>query len=251
MDVWQVALSAKVVPVHRSGQSAERRTQSSRIPILEIPPNCSLPPLEWGLGSVPPRWRSGAPWIRNQGLYRRSGDGTNAGDRRQPNLPFPSPSSKAHLKSGSFPPPELPGFVGTTTLSDSRPVHRHYSMLKARPSTVTGLPRLPALPFQRAMPTTPVNHKAHMSIASLSARPSPPFDRVGVHIVTFEACSGFTQDAARWIARPPKATFVTRLRSVRLLVQTARQLPDQSTTLWVDSSSTGNTRHRGAPKALT
>src|SRR6476620_7571603 len=90
-----------------------------------------------------------------------------------------------------------------------------------------------------------------MSIASLSARPSPPYDRVGVHIVTFEACSGFTHVIARWIARPPKAAFVTRLRSVRLLVQTARQLPDQSTTLWVDPSSTGNTRRRGAPEGFT
>src|ERR1700690_1373483 len=89
-----------------------------------------------------------------------------------------------------------------------------------------------------------------MSIASLSARPSPPYDRVGAHIVTFEACSGFTHVIARWIARPPKAAFVTRLRSVRLLVQTARQLPDQSTTLWVDPSSTGNTRRRGAPYGL-
>src|SRR6478609_1459240 len=88
-----------------------------------------------------------------------------------------------------------------------------------------------------------------MSIASLSARPSPPYDRVGVHIVTFEACSGFTHVIARWIARPPKAAFVTRLRSVRLLVQTARQLPDQSTTLWVDPSSTGNTRHRAHRRA--
>src|SRR6266403_2260501 len=56
-----------------------------------------------------------------------------------------------------------------------------------------------------------------------------------------------TRITARWIARPPRATFVTRLRSVRLLVQIARQLPDQSTTLWVDSTSTGNTRRRGAP----
>ena len=32
-----------------------------------------------------------------------------------------------------------------------------YSMLKARPSIEMGLPRLPALPFQRAMPITPVN----------------------------------------------------------------------------------------------
>src|ERR1700730_14674217 len=53
-----------------------------------------------------------------------------------------------------------------------------------------------------------------------------------------EACSG-THVTARWIARPPNAAFVTRLRSVRLLVQTARQLPDQSTTLWVMSISMG------------
>jgi hypothetical protein len=45
---------------------------------------------------------------------------------------------------------------------------------------------------------------------------------------------------ARWIAQPPRATFVTRLRSVRLLVQTARQLPDESTILWVDPSYGGN-----------
>ena len=31
-----------------------------------------------------------------------------------------SPSSKAHQKSGSFPPPALPGFIGRMTLSDSR-----------------------------------------------------------------------------------------------------------------------------------
>ncbi len=86
-----------------------------------------------------------------------------------------------------------------------------------------------------------------MSIASLFARPSPPYVRVGIHIVTFEACSGFTHVTARWIARPPRAAFVTRLQSVRLLVQTARQLPDQSTTIRVESSSTGDTRLRGAP----
>ena len=86
-----------------------------------------------------------------------------------------------------------------------------------------------------------------MSIASLSAQPSPPYDRVGVRFVTFEASPGFTRVTARWIARPPEAAFVTRLQSVRLLVQTARQLPDQSTIIWVEPSSTGDTRRRGAP----
>src|SRR5215813_2679875 len=43
--------------------------------------------------------------------------------------------------------------------------------------------------------------------------PSPLFRRVGVHDFTFEACSGFTRVTACWIAQPPVAAFVTRLRS--------------------------------------
>src|SRR6266849_3552016 len=44
----------------------------------------------------------------------------------------------------------------------------------------------------------------------------------------------------------PQATFVTRLQPVQLPAQAARQLPDQSTTLRVDSSSTDDSRLRGA-----
>ncbi len=60
------------------------------------------------------------------------------------------------------------------------------------------------------------------------ARPSPYLRRVGVRDFTFEACSGFTRITARWIAQPPKAAFVTGLRSIRLPGQTACQLPDQT-----------------------
>src|SRR5215469_18439976 len=77
-------------------------------------------------------------------------------------------------------------------------------------------------------------------------QPSPNGRRVGIRIVTFEACSGFTRVTARRIAQPPKATFVTRLQPYRLPGRVARQLPDQSTTLWVDSSSTDDSRLRGA-----
>ena len=69
---------------------------------------------------------------------------------------------------------------------------------------------------------------------------------VGIRIVAFEACSGFTHVTARRIAQPPKAAFVTRLQPCRLPGRTARQLPDQSTTLWVESSSTSDPRLRGA-----
>ena len=77
-------------------------------------------------------------------------------------------------------------------------------------------------------------------------QPSPNGRRVGIRIVTFEACSGFTQITARRIAQPPKATFVTRLQPGRLPDQAARQLPDLSTTIRVEPSSTGDPRLRGA-----
>ena len=77
-------------------------------------------------------------------------------------------------------------------------------------------------------------------------QPSPNGRRVGIRIVTFEACSGFTHVTARRIAQPPKAAFVARLRPVRLPDQAARQLPDQSTTIRVESSSTDDSRLRGA-----
>jgi hypothetical protein len=48
----------------------------------------------------------------------------------------------------------------------------------------------------------------------------------------------------------PTAAFVTRLRSSRSPDQTARQLPEQSTSPWVEPPSTGETRHRGALRNL-
>ncbi len=85
-----------------------------------------------------------------------------------------------------------------------------------------------------------------MSIASLLMQPSPNGRRVGIRIDTFEACSGFTRVTARRIAQPPKATFVTRLQPGRLPDKAARQLPDLSTSIRVEPSSTGDPRLRGA-----
>ena len=88
--------------------------------------------------------------------------------------------------------------------------------------------------------------RVRVSITSPLVQPSPNGRRVGIRIVTFEACSGFTRVTARRIAQPPKATFVTRLQPSQLPGQAARQLPDQSTTLRVESSSTDDSRLRGA-----
>jgi len=69
---------------------------------------------------------------------------------------------------------------------------------------------------------------------------------IGIRIVTFEACSGFTRVTARRIAQPPKVTFVTRLQSRQLPSETARQLPDLSTIIRVEPSSTSDSRLQGA-----
>ena len=119
--------------------------------------------------------------------------------------------------------------------------------LRTLPSPLTGLPRLPEPPFRRAVPTTPADRAgAHVDCFPRSLEPSPSGRWVGIRIVTFEACSGFTHVTARRIAQPPKATFVTRLQPSRLPSQAARQLPDLSTILRVESSSTGVSRLRGA-----
>src|SRR5438270_9915086 len=80
--------------------------------------------------------------------------------------------------------------------------------------------------------------RVRVSIASPLMQPSPNGRRVGIRIVTIEACSGFTRVTARRIAQPPKATFVARLRPGQLPARATRQLPDLSTIIRVESSST-------------
>jgi hypothetical protein len=72
-------------------------------------------------------------------------------------ITMPSPSSEAHQKSGPFPPPALPGLNSTMALSDTRRHRCLFATLRPRPSCRTGLRRLPAPPFQRAVPSTPAD----------------------------------------------------------------------------------------------
>ena len=85
-----------------------------------------------------------------------------------------------------------------------------------------------------------------LSITSPLMLPSPNLRRVSICIITYEDCSGFTLATARWIAQPPKAAFVTRLRPGQLPGKVARQLPDLSTIIRVEPPSNGVTRLRGA-----
>jgi hypothetical protein len=89
--------------------------------------------------------------------------------------------------------------------------------------------------------------RARVSITSPLVQHSPNGRRVCIRIVTFEACSGFTRVTAGRIAQPPKVTFVTRLQPGQLPDQAARQLPDLSTIIRVEPSSTDDSRLQGAP----
>src|SRR6202140_2325625 len=157
-----------------------------------------------------------------------------------------SPSSKAHQKSGPFPQPALPGFNGHTTPSDSRHGRRLSRRRGRYPRPWRVSPDYPNHLSDVPCPLPRRIERVRVSIASPLIQPSPNGRRVGIRIVTFEACSGFTHVTARRIAQPPKAAFVTRLQPCRLPGRTARQLPDQSTTLWMESSSTSDPRLRGA-----
>src|SRR5262249_7873058 len=59
--------------------------------------------------------------------------------------------------------------------------------------------------------------------------------RVGVHIVTFEACSSFTRVTACKVAHLPFVGFIARLRPSRLPGSGARKLPSSTNNLlgWV------------------
>jgi hypothetical protein len=71
--------------------------------------------------------------------------------------------------------------------------------------------------------------------SSLSVLPSPFYWRVGVLIVTFEACSSFTRVTACRVAHPPYAGFIARLRPGRFPGSGARKLPSSTNNLlgWV------------------
>src|SRR5271165_2122425 len=137
---------------------------------------------------------------------------------------------QTHQKSGSFPPPELPGFSGTTTPSDSRSDRCLTAPLRPLPPSGTDLPRLRDPLSRRAVPIIPADRSR--CICRLLPRivlPSPNSGRVGVHNFPFEACSGFTHVTARRFARPPKAAFVAGLRYGQLPDRAACQLPGQPT----------------------
>src|SRR5262245_48981932 len=121
------------------------------------------------------------------------------------------------------------------------------AMLRPLPSLTTGLPRLPEPPYRRAGPTTPADRAGARVDLLPHSRGLPKMAGGSASALSLSrpAQASLTLRPAGSLSRP-KATFVTRLQPCRLPDRAARQLPDQSTTLRVDSSSPDDPRLRGA-----
>jgi len=111
-------------------------------------------------------------------------------------------------------------------LSDSRPDRHPKDAADGATVARIGPPPITRITFPTCRAHYPADRNGCVCrLLPHPARPSPYSRRVGIRDFTFEACSGFTHITARWIAQPPKAAFVTRLRPGRLPDQAARQLP--------------------------
>ena len=131
------------------------------------------------------------------------------------------------LPSGAAPPPEV--------------------TLRPLPSPATGLPRLPVSPSLRAVPTTPADRNGCIRrLLPRSTRPSPNLRRVGVHIFTFEACSGFTRVRPARSLNRPRRPLSQGFSPAGYPTRPPVSYQIKPTTVWVDPSSTGVTRRRGA-----
>ena len=107
-------------------------------------------------------------------------------------LPAPFPDQ------GSFPPPALPGFIGTTTLSATPGgrfrASRHHRWPAPPASHPKGLPVLHTTPLSHMPSPLPRRNRWVLYVVRFPQRrrPSPKFGRVGFRIALFEACSAFT-----------------------------------------------------------
>ena len=130
-------------------------------------------------------------------------------------------------------------------LSDSQTGRHPFRRRSGRdPQPIPSLPHSLRSPSLHAVLNTPVDRircslvgelRDPARVSSLSVQPSPLSGRVGVHIVTFEACSSFTRVTAYTVAHPPFVGFIARLRPDRFLGSGARKLPSSTNNLlgWV------------------
>ena len=129
----------------------------------------------------------------------------------------------------------------------SRRWEARWNKWKGQPSPATGLPRLPVSPSLRAVPTAPADRNGCIRrLLPRSTRPSPNLRRVGVHIFTFEACSGFTRVRPARALNRPRRPLSQGFGPAGYPTRPPVSYQIKPTTVWVDPSANGVTRRRGA-----
>ena len=158
-----------------------------------------------------------------------------------------SAPSKAHQKSGPFPPLALPSLGSTYD-----PVRRPRGPSSNDVGGATSVPHGPPPITRLTLPTCRAHYpdgpeRVRLSVASPLHSGLPRYSGGSASMTSLSrpAQASLTLRPAGLLNRP-KAAFVTRLRPARLPDQAARQLPGLPTTLRMDPSSTGEPRRWGA-----
>src|SRR5260221_12569369 len=111
-----------------------------------------------------------------------------------------------------------------------------HNLRRGRPHTISGVSMRWSSRSQAGACTC---GELRVSIASLLMQPSPNGRRVGIRIVTFEACSGFTHVTARRIAQPAQGDLCHEAPALPV-TRTSRL----SATRSIDNSLAGFFLHR-------
>ena len=120
------------------------------------------------------------------------------------------------------------------------------TVLKPRPPIQTGLPRLPASPFQRAVPITPVDQTA-AHVDCFPVRAAFPALRSGRH--PHRNFRGLLRLYSRYgpLDRSAAQSGLCHEAPVRPIARPNRSSATRSIDNYPGESSTGDTRLRGAP----
>jgi hypothetical protein len=154
---------------------------------------------------------------------------------------------KSAPEVGVLPSAGIPSLSSTTTPSEPCEGYRQHDVGDATSVPHGPPPNYPVHPSSMPCPLPQwTGLGASVGCLPIPLGPSPYLRRVGVHDVTFEACSGFTRITACRIAQPPKAAISWGSSPDGCPSNPLVSYQNLPTTSWVVPTSTGQPRRWGA-----